>query len=384
MPWKETCAMDQKLKFVAASRSKEYSHAQLCRRFGISRKTGYKWLERYAAEGVRGLETRSRAPHHHPNALSEAVVAQLLALKHRYGLWGPKKIHDWLVLNRPGESWPAPSTIGEVFKRHGLVRARRGRARPPAHSEPFRACAQSNAVWSADFKGQFRVGTGQWCYPLTVSDNHSRYLLVCRAVRSPTEAAVWRWFEQVFRDYGVPEAIRTDNGSPFASTALGGLTRLSVWWLKLGIVPERIAAGHPEQNGRHERMHRTLKAATAQPPKATLGAQQRAFGRFIREYNEQRPHESLGGVPPARVYQPSLRPYPARLGEVDYPGHYTVRRVRHNGEIKWRGGRIYVSQALRGETVGLDEVDDERWQLYFSRLTLGILDERQGKVLRPA
>jgi transposase InsO family protein len=376
--------MDEKLKFIAAWKSGDFGKSELCRAFGISRPTGDKYIERYELYGLEGLAERSRARHTQANALSEEVVEELLAFKQRHPDWGPKKAHDWLVYHHPQGRWPAASTIGEVFKRHGLVKARRGRVRKVVGGEPLSHCQGNNQVWSSDFKGQFRVGTGQWCYPLTVTDNHSRYLLACQGLSHPSEAQVWPWYERVFRTYGLPEAMRTDNGSPFASVALGGLTRLSVWWVKLGIRVERIAPGQPAQNGRHERMHRTLKEATASPPKATRGAQQRAFNRFCAEYNGERPHESLGGIPPGACYEPSSRAYPARVAEVDYAEGIEVRRVRSNGEIKWRGEKVYVSEALRGERVGLQAVGTGRWQVSFSHLALGVLDERLGRIERPA
>jgi len=384
MPWKETCPMDEKVKFISAVKSDQYGMAALSRHFGISRKTGYKWLQRYDAEGVEGLKARVRAPHSHPNAVAPELEAVLLHIKVRHPHWGPRKIRDWLVLNRSQQTWPAASTIGDVYRRHGLVTPRKRRAYATPTSTPLRHCTEVNAVWSTDFKGQFRLGTGTWCYPLTITDNHSRYLLACRGLHAPTETGVWSWFERVFREYGLPGAIRTDNGSPFASTALGGLTRLSIWWIKLGIMPERIQPGRPDQNGRHERMHRTLKAEAIRPPKGNLSAQQRAFNRFVEEYNVQRPHESLNGNPPASVYQPSWRSYPVNLPEVDYASEYTVRRVRRNGEIKWRGTKIYISEALRGEPVGLLPLDDECWQVHFSHLELGVLDDRLGRIICPA
>jgi len=375
--------MNEKLKFITTHQSGEYSMAELCRRFGISRKTGYKWICRYERTGISGLEEHSRAPHVHPNAVSLSQVRALLELKYRHSHWGPKKVHDWLLLNRPEHKWPAVSTISELYKRHGLVKPRRRRTRSVAHSQPFKEATASNVVWSADFKGQFRLGNGQWCYPLTMSDNHSRFLLLCRGLARPTYPPVRLWYERVFREYGLPEAIRTDNGSPFASTGLGGLTQLSVWLIRLGIMPERINPGRPDQNGRHERMHRTLKQETANPPRANMNWQQRCFNRFCLEYNEERPHEALGGVPPQRFYSQSARSYPNKIEEVEYRSLLQVRRVRSNGEIKWKGRKIYVSEALRGEPVGLDQIDDELYEVYFSQVKLGVLDERTGKIERP-
>ena len=383
MPWKETCPGEEKLKFITAWKSNEFTMTALCDRFGVSRKTGYKWLERYHAGGLENLNERSRAPQHHPNAVASDIVSELLKMKQRYPSWGPKKLRKWLSERRHEVNWPAVSTIGELYQRQGLCRPRGGRRRKVTQSQPLSHCHGPNEVWSADFKGQFRLGDGRWCYPLTLMDSYSRYLLACRGMHHPTEAGTRQGFERVFRSYGLPAVIRTDNGSPFASVALGGLTRLTIWWLKLGIQLERIEPGHPEQNGRHERMHRTLKAATAKPPRGNLQAQQRAFNQFCKEYNEERPHEALAERPPARVYEAPTRSYPPVIPAIAYEESYVVRRVRHNGEIKWRGRYVYVSEALRGEPVGLLPVDNDRWQLYFAQLALGILDERLNQIERP-
>jgi len=382
MPWKETCPVEEKLKFITAWKSDVFTMTELCDRFGVSRKTGYKWLARYVAGGLADLEEHSRAPHHHPNAVSAALVSELLRMKQRYPSWGPKKVRRWLLERRGGVLWPAVSTIGELYQRHGLCQRRGGRQRKVPQTQPLRHCHGPNEVWSADFKGQFRLGDGRWCYPLTIMDSHSRYLLACSGLQHPTEHGTRQGFEGVFKSYGLPIAIRTDNGSPFASVALGGLTRLTIWWIKLGIQLERIDPGHPEQNGRHERMHRTLKAATAKPPKGTLKAQQRAFHQFRREYNEERPHEALGERAPAQVYEAPIRRYPSVISAVEYDADYVVRRVRHNGVIKWRGQQVYVSEALRGEPVGLLPIDNDRWQMYFAQVILGILDERLNKIER--
>jgi transposase InsO family protein len=274
------------------------------------------------------------------------------------------------------------STIGEFFKRNGLVRPRgKRRARSAPHTEPLRHARAPNSVWSVDFKGQFRMGDGQYCYPLTLSDNASRYLLVCRALAHPTEAAVWPHFRRTFEEYGLPDALRSDNGAPFASTALGGLTRLGVWLLKLGIVLERITPGRPDQNGRHERMHRTLKDYL-QPVRARLSAQQRALEQFRMHYNHERPHQALGGVSPAMCHRLSKRRYPERVPVPEYDDGVEVRRVRSNGQIKWRGKLIFVSEALIGEPVGLQQIDDERWQLLFCSMRLGIMNEQLQLVER--
>lgn len=375
MSWKETCAVDERMRLVAQWLEGDRSMSELCRCAGVSRKAGYKWVGRYLELGLAGLQERSRAPLRHPNAVPSERVAELLQAKALHPNWGPQKLLDALSREHPGRSLPAVSTAGEILRRHGLVKARRGRRRSPPYSSPFVAMSEPNAVWSADFKGQFHTGDERWCYPLTVSDGFSRYLLACQGLAAPTRAGVQPQLERLFREYGLPWAIRTDNGTPFASTGLGGLSRLSVWWVKLGIRPERIARGHPEQNGRHERMHWTLKQETAMPPRASLRAQQRAFDRFRAEYNHERPHAALAKHTPAELYTGSPRPYPSRLPEIEYPAGFEVRCPCGSGEIKWRGRFVYVSQLLAGEPVGLHQIGEQHWQVYFGPLALGMLDE---------
>jgi transposase-like protein len=375
--------MDEKIRFIAAVMSGTESFAQVCREFGISRKSGYKLMQRYEQDGEQGLKERSRAPHSHPNTISQAMSEELLRAKQRYPRFGPGKVLDRLVLDGYDRAQlPAVSTVGELFKRHGLVKPRRSRAKA-ARSAPLSHASAPNSVWSVDFKGQFTLGDQRWCYPLTLTDNASRYLLVCRGMHHPTERNVWPYMELAFREYGLPRAIRSDNGAPFASTGLGGLTRLSVWWLKLGILLERIAPGQPQQNGRHERMHRTLKEEneTAQPD---LRSQQRCFDGFQRFYNEERPHESLEGLTPSHCYHASARSYPARLPEPHYPVGFSVRRVRTNGQIKCDGAHVFVAEALVGEPVGLRQVDEHCWQVWFCSVKLGLLDVRAGKIARGA
>ena len=382
MTWTETCLMDEKIKFIAMVKSDLYSFTSTCRQFGISRKTGYALMARYEVEGERALTARSRAPHSHPNALDEAMVRKLLRLKTTFVHFGPRKVRDFLVNEGHRGPLPAPSTIGELYKRHGLVRSRgRRRARSTPSTEPLRHATAPNIVWSADFKGHFKMKNGRWCYPLTLSDNASRYLLVCQGLAHPTEIAVWPHFEQAFRRYGLPGALRTDNGSPFASTALGGLTHLAVWLLKLGITLERIKPGRPDQNGRHERMHRTLKDHIG-PAQRSLAAQQHALTGFRRHYNNERPHDSLAGVPPARCYTPSTRAYPSRLKSPEYGPEIEVRRVRSNGQIKWHGRLMFVSEALIGEPIGLQPIDDARWRVLFCNMPLGVINDRLPHIER--
>ena len=375
MPWKTACAVDQRTQFIAAWLLGEETMSELCRRFGISRKTGYKVLGRYAAEGPSGLRERSHAPHQQAQAVPAAVQHAVLAARRAHPTWGPRKLRAWLARRQPADAWPAASTIGTLLHRQGLTAPRRRRraAPPTAGVQPSGA---ANAVWAADFKGWFRTGDGQRCDPLTLSDLYSRFLLRSQLVARATEEDVRPVFEAAFREYGLPERMRSDNGPPFASVGAGGLSRLAVWWVRLGIRPERIAPGHPEQNGEHERMHRTLKAETLRPPAATPRAQQRALDAFRHAYNTERPHEALGQQPPAAWYTPSPRPYPERLPPLEYLDAVAVRRVRHNGEIKWRGAHVFISQALTGEFVGLDEVTDGHWRVCFGPVELGWLDAR--------
>jgi transposase InsO family protein len=376
MPWKRETPMDQRIKLIGDWLSDDYSKMDLSRRYGVSRPTVDKWIGRYEEEGAGGLEERKRAPRHCPHRTNEAVIARLVEAKRRHMDWGPKKLVRYLSTKWPETGWPAPSTAGEILRRQGLVSQRLRRSRTPAYSQPFHGCEAPNQIWSVDYKGQFKTGDGRWCYPLTVTDNDSRYLLVCQGLSRPRLQETRPWFEWAFREYGLPDAIRSDNGSPFASVGLGGLSVLSVWWIKLGIIPERIKPGRPDQNGRHERMHRSLKAATLKPPAQTLSRQQEVFTAFRREFNAERPHEALGMDTPASRYRPSGRRYPDGRLEVDYGDEFEVRKVRSNGAIKWQGRLLYVSEALVGELVGLKETDNGQWALYFSTFHIGTLNAK--------
>jgi putative transposase len=381
MPWKETCVMDEKTKFIAACLGEEESMAEICRRFDISRKTGYLWRTRYRENGAEALSERSRAPRHHPNAICDELAKVLLQARTAHPTWGPRKLLAWLHQRHPRPDWPAPSTVGDLLRRHGLVVPRRRVRRATPSAGPLLHADGPNSLWCADFKGWFRTGDGQRCTPLTISDAHSRFLLRCQGLGGATgHEHVRPLFEATFREYGLPQAIRTDNGPPFATLGLGGLSALSVWWIRLGIRPERIAPGHPEQNSRHERMHRTLKAETASPPAGSLRAQQRAFDGFRREFNEERPHEALDQRPPSSCYEPSPRELPTRLPEVEYPDEWVTRAVRGAGQMKWGGRDVRVTAALVGERVGLERVADGLWRVHFSHLLLGVFDERALRV----
>lgn len=379
MPWEQTSAMDQRVQFIADWLSRDYSKMELCRAYGISRPTADKWIQRYQGGGVEQLEERSRAARCHPNQTSEEIVQMLIDTKLYQQSWGPKKVLDYLHENGPALAWPADSTAGEILKRAGLVKRRVRHHHVSPYSEPFGDCQGPNQIWSADFKGHFALGNHRRCYPLTLSDNFSRYLLLCRALEHPSYQAVRPWLEWVFREYGLPEAIRTDNGAPFASLAIGGVSELSKWWIKLGIRPERIKPGKPSQNGRHERMHRTLKHDV--PPQPTHRRQQNHFDLFLEQYNGQRSHEALGRKTPASVYRASPRPYPGKIPAIEYGPGTTVRRVRYNGEIKWRGDLIYVSQVLAQEPLGLKQIDQDQWEVRYSFHLLGTLDQRSKKIL---
>ena len=365
--------MKERLQLVSLFDTGKYAVAELASYFKVSRKTAYKWISRYAEAGVSGLEEHSRAPHRHPNATPEPMVMEVLRAKAAHPTWGPAKL-------QPGaeapievtEAWPAISTRGVILNRHGLVRTRRRKRRVPPWSQPFQHCVNPNCVWCADFKGWVRTGDGSRCDPLTISDAYSRMLLCCEILPKPDYAHVRPVFERIFREYGLPLAIRTDNGPPFASVGVGGLSHLSVWWVKLGIVPERIQPGHPEQNGRHERLHRTLKQETMSPPAPNSEAQQQSCDKFRVEYNTLRPHQALGQIPPAAVYKYSPRMYPDQIEGPEYPSLTEIRRVRSNGQIKWHGELVFVSEALVGEQVGIREEKDS-WMVFFGPIPLGVL-----------
>jgi putative transposase len=372
MPWKEP--MDERVRFIAAI-SSGLRMTEACRLFGVSRKTGYKWLERYKTYGPSGLEDESRAPKTIPWALEEDMVDLLVEVRRRHPTWGPRKVLDRLRLRHPDLELPAASTVGDLFRRRGLVERHRRRRRFERQATPLAHVRAPNDGWCVDFKGHFRVADGQRCDPLTITDAYSRFLLCCMGMDRPTTEYVWPAFEATFREFGVPVAIRSDNGPPFASRGLGGLSRLSVRWVRLGIRLERITPGKPQENGRHERMHRTLKAEAVWPPAADLRHQQERFDRFREEFNHERPHEALEGQPPGQVYSPSARPYPSKLPDVEYPDHFAVRMVRTDGTIQWRGSHLYVSEALVGEAIGLEEVEGDRWLLRFANLPLAIIDD---------
>jgi transposase InsO family protein len=373
----ETSPVDQREQFLAEQRRGLYTMQELCDRYAISRKTGYKWVARVLEDGRRGLQDRSRAPHSCPHQTPPEIAALIVAARQKHPDWGPQLLLDWLRPRHPRvRQWPATSTAGAILLRAGLVKKRRRRRATthPGVVDPITAVA--NDLWTADFKGQFRTQDRVYCYPLTIADQHTRFLLTCHGLTSVKGAEARPIFERTFREYGLPRAIRTDNGAPFVTRALCGLSFLNVWWMRLGIQHQRIHPASPQENGAHERMHRTLKRGAIRPPRATAGAQQRAFNAFRTLYNEERPHSHHGGTPPGAHYTASPREYPARLPPLEYPGHFVVKRVTDAGTIRFQNQLLFLANALQYYHIGLEEIDDGIWSIYFGSILLARLDER--------
>jgi transposase InsO family protein len=379
--WKETCAVDQRVALIGDWLRGEWSMTELADRYGISRKTAYKWLDRYDEEGPGGLVDRSRAPKDHGRAMDEAIRNVVLAERRAHPHWGPRKLRERLKKKDADTPWPAASTIGDLLRREGLSAGRRRRRHIVPLTEPLAAATGPNEVWAADFKGWFRTGDGTRCDPLTLADAYSRYVLCCRIV-VPSGAGVRPWFERAFREYGLPRAMRTDNGPPFATTGAAGLSRLAVWWLKLGIQLDPIDPGHPEQNGRLERFHLTLQTEGSTPPSPTVPSQQRRFDRLRAEFNTIRPHEALGFTTPADHYVPSPRPYPVQMDEPWYDATHQIRRVKECGQIKWQGDYTFISEAVAGEWVGLQETEHGDWVVRFMHVELGRIDGQSGRFIQ--
>ena len=375
----ETNVLDERLRFVADYATEQWSMSELCDRYGVSRPTGYKWVQRHREGGRAGLADRSCAPERCPHRTPDAIEALIVEARQRYG-WGAKKLLTILRGRHPRRAWPARSTINEVLNRHGLLRKNRRRPHWSHPGAPALHTEGPNQVWPADFKGQFKTGAGAYCYPLTVTDHFSRTLLVCRGLHSVTTAETRPVFRTLFRAVGLPDAIRTDNGAPFASTGLHGLSPLNVWWMQLGIVHQRITPASPQENGQHERMHRELKRETARPAAHSHRAQQRRFDAFRHRYNTERPHEGIQNQTPASLWVPSTRPYPETIAPPDYPAHLEVRRVSSAGTFRLHARQPFLSQTLRGEDIGLEEVGDGIWNIVYYRTLLGRIDERDVQI----
>jgi len=372
--------MDQRTQFIADYLRQTFSISELCAHYSISRKTGYKWIDRYLTLGPAGLDEHSRRPRSCPRETPEHVVEALLEARRRHPSWGAKKLLTIVSRRHPDWPWPHRATIYDILKRHGLVATKKRRRAIGHPGKPNTRIDSPNQVWCADFKGQFKTGDGIYCYPLTVTDGYSRFLLGCQSLHSTAVAEARPVFTRLFKEFGLPERIRTDNGVPIATVSLARLSTLSAWWVRLGILPELIEPGKPQQNGRHERMHRTLKAETTRPPAANLTAQQRKFNRFRQEFNHERPHEALDQNTPASYYAASPRPMPDKLPALEYPDRFEVRYVSANGGIRWNHDWVNVSVCCAGEYVGLEEIDDGVWNVYFGPLKLGRLHERHMRI----
>jgi transposase InsO family protein len=372
--------MDQKTQFISEYLRDSLPFTELCQRYHISRKTGYKWIYRYQAEGPTGLVDRSRRPHSSPDQTPEAMRLAIIETRRRHPSWGAKKLLKLLERKEPHSAWPSRWTVCGILKREGLVRQKTKRRKIGHPGKPSSIVTAPNELWCVDFKGEFKTRDGRYCYPLTVTDSYSRYLLGCQGLLSTESRGAKGVFTRLFKKYGLPEAIRSDNGTPFASTALGRLSQLSVWWIRLGIRPELIEPGKPQQNGRHERMHRTLKAETTRPPAANLAQQQRLFNRFRREYNEVRPHEGIELKTPATLYEASRRLLPKEVPELVYPAHFETRLVSKNSGIRWNSQWVAVSQTCAGLHVGLEQVDHGLWDVYLGPVKLGRLLEEKLRI----
>jgi putative transposase len=380
MPWKDTNAMQERIQFISDWLKRIDTFSDLCARYDISRKSGYKWIDRYQKEGPDWVLDRSHAARVIANKTPLAVEQALMEMRALHPTWGARKLLHKVGLQQPALVLPHESTVCYMLKRNGLITAKPRRRAIGHPGRPSSVVSCPNDSWSVDFKGQFRLGDGSYCYPLTVTDNYSRYLLACKAMSGTLLEPTWQVFTRLFKDYGLPRRIKSDNGSPFAAATLGRLSQLSVWWLRLGVLPELSEPGKPQQNGRHERMHRTLKAEATKPPGANPRAQQRKLNHFRTEYNDDRPHESLEMDTPGQWYQSSPRPMPRKLPEMVYPDRFQVRYVSANGGIRWHKQWVNVSSALVGQHLGLEAVDDGLWDVYFGVKKLGRLHERHMRI----
>jgi putative transposase len=380
MPWKDVSPMNQKIQFLSDVMRGFETISDLCRHYDISRKTAYKWIKRYIDRGPGGLEDLPRKPRHSPNETDPKIVAAFLEIRRRHPTWGGKKLLEVVRRRHPRWNLPARATVQDILQRNGMVPIRRWRRRIGHPGKPSSSILAPNDLWSADFKGHFKTGDGEYCYPLTVADGFSRYLLGCQGLHSTAVSPSKPVFKRLFQEFGLPKRIRTDNGVPFATNSLARLSSLSAGWVRLGVLPELIEPGKPQQNGRHERMHRTLKAETTRPAAGSLGAQQRRFNRFREIFNNERPHEALDMRTPAEVYSPSFRPFPEKIPSLVYPDRFEVRYVSANGAIRWNSDWVQVSIVCSGEYIGFEEIDDGVWNVFFGPLKLGRFHERLMRI----
>lgn len=377
MVWKEVSMDQQKIEFIEEVLKKDIPFYDICRKFGISCKTGYKWYNRFLDKGLEGLKDLSRAPHSHPNQIDSATVDIIISIKKQFPYWGPRKIHARLKCHYPELEIPSKSSVDNILKNNHLTIQRINRRRV-ASTAPLGHCSDVNDIWSYDFKGWFLTADGKKCEPLTITDAHSRYLLKCSLIKNKTAKSVWNIFEDAFREYGLPLRVRSDNGPPFATTGVGRLSQLSILFIKAGVIPEWITPGKPQENGRHERFHLTLKKETASPPAQTLAAQERLFKDFKDYYNNHRPHEALGLQTPADVYKLSFRKWDGVLRSPEYDEGYEKRKVMKCGSIGWLGKNYFISETLYGEYVGILPIGEGLYHIEYGSILLGIIDLRKG------
>ena len=383
MPWKEIRTVDQRLQFLSSYQKEEMSVTDLCHEYGISRPTAYKWIKRYDEVGPEGLLDISRKPHGCSHGTPAEIQNEVLALRKRFPSWGARKLKARLERINPNVLWPAASTMGQILSRAGLTNPKRKKRRTTPYSQPFSMVTAPNQLWCMDFKGYFMTGDGCRCDPFTITDAHSRFLIRCQVVGRMDLAQVSAVCDAAMREYGVPERIRTDNGAPFAGTGLLGLSKLSLGWTKLGILHERIQPGKPQQNGRHERMHRTLKEDTTKPPARTLTAQQKKFDSFRATFNHERPHEALGNETPGSIYIPSTRMMPSRVVPFVYPQTFETRRVNSSGDVSWHKGRVFISEVFRNEEIGFELMEENVYRVAFYNTELGEFNSSEMR-FRPA
>ena len=381
MPWNSVSPTNEKIAFVGDYLEGYFSFSELCARFRVSRQTGYELIEKYLTNGSDCVNQQSRRPHFCPHKTPTGTEEALVTIRQNHPTWGAKKLADIFRRGHPKMEIPARSTICDIIKRNGLVAKKRRRPVLCHPGRPVNEPTRPNALWAADYKGEFKTQDGIYCYPLTVTDGYSRYILSCKGLLRACYPETKKEFTRLFKTYGLPDRIRTDNGAPFASIAIGRVSRLSIWWVRLGIIPELIEPGMPQQNGKHERMHKTLKAETTHPPSNDIHKQQHRFNSFVKEFNNERPHEALNMKFPSEIYRPSLREMPNKLPPLEYPGHFQIRRVSLNGGIRWKHHWVKVSQRLGEEYIGIEEIDNGIHEVYFGPIYLGRFYEETYQIV---